>query len=1162
MFSSTDVSLRIDNTNRAPVLDTPNHAVRLGEQLRFFIEATDPDLATTLNYDAADLPEGATVNHSTGEIVWTPGPGQDGEYLIRVFASDGQTTSSQIVVLLAAFELPKPNVSLVLTPSFPSPPGAQILVAAIADSLSSIASIVVTLDGQPVSIDAEGRGEIILPAPGRYEVVATATDLDGSVGVDTKTVKVRDLNDVDAPTVDLAVPEFSVIANGRILGTVNDVNLDEWTLEIKRFGDRDFRTIAIGHDIVIDGVLATLDVQDLPNDFYVLRLSARDIGRRLARTETIVEVFSETKRNLVLAETDLVVTVGSVEVEVTRQFDSLERDRSDRVGYGWQLLGRDINLRASVPPTGHEAQGLYSAYRDQTRLYLTSPTGDELGFVFNPQEHTFPGLTYYTATWQPIGGNPTGWSLESTNIKLMRGGRQYFDLASGYPYNPMSPLFEGTDFILKAPDGNSYDIDAKLGIIAKTNSAGQTVYLGDNGIVAAGGQSVQFITDAKGRLQRLIGPDGEVVQYEYDVAGDLVSVRKPQSGQTTRYGYSSRVDHLLETVVEVGTGGLSFQYSDQASPTVAPISAYLGAAANFVGEVVHLPLGVDESGRVVFSVHQSEIDSTDADKVLVRVIASTTGGLQVNVPQIAGLTPLSSHMTTDRAEAVYAISSAGLYQVEVTGTGGIAGNVDLEVLIAGDINSDLLVDGLDSELQVSLLGRSVGTPGFNPLADIDGSGTIDIVDRQLLFRNAGFIGNVAPVANPVFGVQLTHTDLAVQFELDDAVRDSDGDSVYYQIVGVQNGSAELGPNGKFVTFVPDLGYFGPATITLLADDGFNLSEPITVDINVSGAELLGIDIINRRPRLDVLDHVQLQVIGQFADQSNVPLIGNYVSYISSNQSVASVNEQGVISAASEGYTAMVVARGVYQAATAVAVGTPGADDPSYPGDDIFVYPMSLTLPIVAGQRRFRVETLGGEDLSLESEGTLYILGDSRVIDMTDDGFATSSSIGMTTLTIINGGGERVVPINVIQPQIGTATFGTEGGILQSDEGVLLQIPPGALPADVAVSLTSFVDTVAPEFDAVFDVGASFTLDLGGAVLESPAQVAVPVPASFGVGETVYFFQKQTITLEDGSTSDIWLVMETGVVGADGIARTTSPPYPGFSAGAIPNCKSRSAESTG
>src|SRR5262249_36091268 len=150
--------------------------------------------------------------------------------------------------------------------------------------------------------------------------------------------------------------------------------------------------------------------------------------------------------------------------------------------------------------------------------------------------------------------------------------------------------------------------------------------------------------------------------------------------------------------------------------------------------------------------------------------------------------------------------------------------------------------------------------------------------------------------------------------------------------------------------------------------------------------------------------------------------------------------------------------------------------------------------------------------------------------------------------VINGPAETVVPVKVVQPAVGSATIGAAGGAVRATDGTTVQIAPGALAAGVTVSLTTVPDVVEPGFDSVFDVGTTFQLNLGGAELTQPAQLMVPVGANFRAGDTVYFFQKQTITRTDGSTQDIWLLIDTGAVGNDGMARTTSPPYPGFSAG--------------
>ena len=45
---------------------------------------------------------------------------------------------------------------------------------------------------------------------------------------------------------------------------------------------------------------------------------------------------------------------------------------------------------------------------------------------------------------------------------------------------------------------------------------------------------------------------------------------------------------------------------------------------------------------------------------------------------------------------------------------------------------------------------------------------------------------------------------------------------------------------------------------------------------------------------------------------------------------------------------------------------------------------------------------------------------------------------------------------------------------------------------------------------------------------------------------MYFLQHKVFTAPDGSQQPVWIYMDTGLVGSDGVARTSSPPYPGFS----------------
>src|SRR5262249_15132549 len=136
----------------------------------------------------------------------------------------------------------------------------------------------------------------------------------------------------------------ALLTDGAVLGSVLDVNLDSWTLEIKKLGEELFEPLASGDQPVNNGRLATLDVADMPNGFYVLRLTARDIGRRIARTEAVVEVRTATKRAYERVETDLTATLGGMTVTVARAYDSTRRGEDGKFGLGWRLLGRELDI--------------------------------------------------------------------------------------------------------------------------------------------------------------------------------------------------------------------------------------------------------------------------------------------------------------------------------------------------------------------------------------------------------------------------------------------------------------------------------------------------------------------------------------------------------------------------------------------------------------------------------------------------------------------------------------------------------------------------------------------------------------------------------------------------------------------------------------------------
>src|SRR5207249_2362417 len=152
-------------------------------------------------FSANGLPAGATLDAQTGAFAWTPGPSQAGDYAVLFTVSDGQRIATEAAALRVSLTPELPQVHVELTPSFAAQPGQAVLVHVTASSLVPITALTLTVGGQPVSLDAQGRGHVVAGTPGRTPIEATATDAEGLVGQASVTLKVLDPANSSAPSV-------------------------------------------------------------------------------------------------------------------------------------------------------------------------------------------------------------------------------------------------------------------------------------------------------------------------------------------------------------------------------------------------------------------------------------------------------------------------------------------------------------------------------------------------------------------------------------------------------------------------------------------------------------------------------------------------------------------------------------------------------------------------------------------------------------------------------------------------------------------------------------------------------------------------------------------------------------------------------------------------
>jgi hypothetical protein len=185
------------------------------------------------------------------------------------------------------------------------------------------------------------------------------------------------------------------------------------------------------------------------------------------------------------------------------------------------------------------------------------------------------------------------------------------------------------------------------------------------------------------------------------------------------------------------------------------------------------------------------------------------------------------------------------------------------------------------------------------------------------------------------------------------------------------------------------------------------------------------------------------------------------------------------------------------------------------------------------------------NLTAGSTGTRYTVSNPDVLSVSPDGLITALSTGFATVTVTYGEAEVVVPVRVETPQFDPVTLGVDGGVVQASNGSMVMIAPGALEENTTVSLTPLgrgnITLSVPEG---FEFVGAFDLNFGDDLLSVAAQLAIPAPAGLAVGTQVYFMRKGALPDENGTWNPIWLQEESGVVGADGMIRTQSPPYPG------------------
>ncbi|MCC5619765.1 hypothetical protein LC605_33080 [Nostoc sp. CHAB 5836] len=299
---------------------------------------------------------------------------------------------------------------------------------------------------------------------------------------------------------------------------------------------------------------------------------------------------------------------------------------------------------------------------------------------------------------------------------------------------------------------------------------------------------------------------------------------------------------------------------------------------------------------------------------------------------------------------------------------------------------------------------------------------------------------------------------------------------------------------------------------------------------------------------------------------------------SDNSTVAAVSA-GKVTGFSDGVSVLSASRNGITAVTALRVGELRSTNETEfnielaEENGLNIYPKAIILPN-GGTRQLLVGIegiYGSPDRKNTTTGTRYFVSNSNILEIDANGLITAQKEGIANVTVIYGASEYLVPVRVEAPHtirvspgtVAETQLTTDGGIIEVDvldgdnenRTMQVMVAPGTLFEDTNIRITPLLtqQLLSLSTPQGFQFLSGFKLETGNDPLMLPVQLAIELPQNLKadaslVGKTVYFFEKDTIPDINGGWKETWLVAESGVISADGMIRTQSPPWGGVRSG--------------
>ena len=422
-----------------------------------------------------------------------------------------------------------------------------------------IESLVVTVNGKEIILDADKKAVYIPEKAGEYLFNAVLTAKDGNVSDLKYMLYVTESGsgeDTDEPDeselfVEITSPDDvkEITAPTDIIGSAKGSGPVKYTLEYAPAGTNEFTAIREGAEAVDGGVLGQLDPTMLRNGYYDIRLTGYT-GKAHKSDIVTVYVTGQMKiGNFSIAFQDMDVNVPGLALTVVRGYDSRDKAKSGDFGYGWNLSMTSADISESGKPSENWSQtqggGMVTTFRftenkaHEVSIDWGSGKTEKFRMTLSPNSSLTPITAGITVSYKAQRGTKSTLEpINKTSAALIYNDDTLM-YADGTPYAPAG-------YKLTKQDGTVYYFDADGNVTKIIDTNGSTIEMTYDGIIHSDGKSINYNRDNKGRITSIVSPTGKTVEYTYDNNGDLTAV-KDVSGYVTRFEYD---DHYITNIID------------------------------------------------------------------------------------------------------------------------------------------------------------------------------------------------------------------------------------------------------------------------------------------------------------------------------------------------------------------------------------------------------------------------------------------------------------------------------------------------------------------------------------------------------------------------------------------------------------------------------------